>query len=43
MLTALEAQNLHNDIFALLVQIAELTQPTQIVEQSVVDFDGGIF
>jgi len=42
MLTAAEARNLHNDIFALLTQIAELAQP-QIAEQTVVDFDGGIF
>ncbi len=42
MLTALEARNLHNDIFALLTQIAELTHPN-IVEESVADFDGGTF
>jgi hypothetical protein len=42
MLTAAEARNLHNDIFALLTQIAELALP-QIAEQPVVDFDGGTF
>lgn len=43
MLTALEARNLHNDIFALLAQIAELTKPEAVVEQTVVDVDGGTF
>lgn len=43
-LTALEARNLHNDIFDLLAKIAGLTEvkePTVGIESA--DFDGGSF
>lgn len=42
-LTAIEARNLHNDIFLLLAQIAELTQIKDNEETVILDFDGGKF
>ena len=42
-LNAIEAQNLHNDIFLLLAQIAELTQTKETEEKITLDFDGGLF
>lgn len=42
-LSALEARNLHNDIFVLLAQIAELTQPNESQNDITVSFDGGTF
>lgn len=42
-LNAIEAQNLHNDIFLLLAQIAELTQTKETEGKITLDFDGGLF
>jgi hypothetical protein len=42
-LNAIEAQNLHNDIFLLLAQIAELTQSKETEDKITLDFDGGLF
>lgn len=43
-LSATDARNLHSDIFALLAQIAELTELKKEEEGTIgVDFDGGGF
>lgn len=43
-LSAVDARNLHNDIFSLLAQIAELTEIKKEEEGTIgVDFDGGNF
>jgi hypothetical protein len=45
-LSALEARNLHNDIFELLTQIAELAEVKKAAEAEAtvsVEFDGGNF
>jgi len=43
-LSASDARNLHNDIFSLLAQIAELIEAKQEQESTIgVDFDGGGF
>jgi hypothetical protein len=43
-LTALEARNLHSDIFALLTHIAELSdRPEQVAPVSQLGMDGGKF
>lgn len=43
-LDALEARNLHNDIFLLLAQIAELTKPKEELNDTItINFDGGKF
>lgn len=43
-LSAIEARNLHNDIFVLLAQIAELSQPIEPSDNTVtINVDGGHF
>jgi len=42
-LTALEARNLHNDIFELLTQIQSLTEIKQEAEVVTIGMDGGNF
>jgi len=44
-LNTMEARNLHNDIFVLMAQIAELSQPqaAPIEPTGAVAFDGGTF
>lgn len=44
-LSAVEARNLHSDIFALLAHIAELTEKPQVTDEEVIqiNMDGGGF